>query len=267
MNLYRGCTHGCIYCDSRSECYRIEDFDGEILVKKNAPELLRKELARKRKKGTVSFGAMSDTYIPIEKKYQLTRQCLEIIRDFRYPLFMLTKSNLVLRDLDIIDEINKNIYACVAFTITTTDDELAKIIEPNAPLPSERLEAMKTFAALGIKTGALLMPVLPFIEDDLDHIMKVVDDIHAHGGSFIYAGFGMTLRDRQRDYYYEKLDQHFPGLKEKYIKKYGKNYSATARNGYRLKNEFNRKCRELNIQTTMPSYEQENSFAQLSFDL
>jgi len=147
LNIYRGCMHGCIYCDTRSECYNIDNFDTDISVKTNAIELLKKELLAKRFRETIGFGSASDPYVPIEKKYELTKQALEVVKDFRFPLSLLTKSNLVLRDADIISEISKQNYACIAFTITTADDELAKIIEPHAPLPSQRFQAMGILSA------------------------------------------------------------------------------------------------------------------------
>jgi len=146
LNIYRGCMHGCIYCDTRSECYNIDNFDTDISVKTNAIELLKKELSSKRSKETIGFGSASDPYVQIEKKYELTKQALNVVKDFRFPLFLLTKSNLVIRDAEILRQINKQNYACVAFTITTADDNLAKIIEPHAPLPSQRFQAMSILA-------------------------------------------------------------------------------------------------------------------------
>ena len=263
MNIYRGCQFGCIYCDSRSECYRIENFD-DIFVKVNAPELLRKELAYKRKRGTIGTGAMSDPYIPIEKEYKLTGQCLEIIADFKFPLNICTKSNMILRDIDILEKINK-VYACVSFTLTTADDDLARKIEPKAPLPSERLKAMGVLSALGIKAGVLMMPILPFIEDNEENIANIVLQAKAHGASFIVPAFGMTLRDRQRMYYYNKLDEHFPGIRGKYEKRFGSRYSCGANNYIKLRELFDKLCRENNISSKMPSYFSKVAEVQMNF--
>ncbi|MCA9936647.1 MAG: radical SAM protein, partial [Anaerolineales bacterium] len=161
MNLYRGCQHQCIYCDSRSECYQVENFS-DILYKENAIELLANELARKRVKGTIGTGSMNDPYMPIEAKIQLTRRALELIARFRFPVHIITKSDLVLRDLDLLRRINE-VYTAVSFTITTADDQLAKRLEPAASPPSARLRAIKILAENGILTGITMMPILPFI--------------------------------------------------------------------------------------------------------
>ncbi len=262
MNIYRGCSHGCIYCDSRSECYRIENFE-DIVVKTNAVDLLRKELATKRNKGTIGTGAMSDPYIPTEKEYKLTRNALEVIAQRRFPVHITTKSNLVLRDIDIISEINK-IYASVSITITTTDDELAKKIEPFAPLPSDRLKAIGILATLGVTVGITMMPILPFIEDNIENIADIVRKAKEYGVGYIYPAFGVTLRDRQREYYYDKLDNLFPGLKSKYEKKFGNYYSCSANNIKKLKQTFYEECNKYDISTSMPSYENKVSQVQLS---
>ncbi|MCJ7717941.1 MAG: radical SAM protein, partial [Anaerolineales bacterium] len=163
MNLYRGCQHQCIYCDSRSDCYRIEDFS-KIQVKTNALELLEDVLPRKRIRGTIGFGSMNDPYMPVEREYRLTGKSLEIISTHEFPVHILTKSDLVLRDIDLLKEIN-GVYTAVSFTITTADDELARILEPGAPLPSLRFQAMRELADAGILTGVTMMPILPFLED------------------------------------------------------------------------------------------------------
>ncbi len=263
MNIYRGCQHHCIYCDSRSECYRIENFD-DILVKTNAPELLRKELSQKRKRGVIGTGAMSDPYIPLEKEYNLTGRCLEIISEYRFPVHICTKSNLILRDMDVLERINK-VYACIAFTLTTVDDDLARKIEPEAPLPSERLKAMGVLSAIGIKTGVLMMPILPFIEDNEENIADIVNQSSVYGASYIVPAFGMTLRDRQRIYYYEKLELLFPGLREKYEKRFGQRYSCGVNHYKKLKGLFEKLCKEKNISTQMPSYSREVSNCQMDF--
>ena len=265
LNIYRGCSHGCIYCDSRSECYKIEDFDKDISIKTNAIDLLRKELAKKRYKETIGFGSTSDAYLPIEQSYELTRKALELIKEYHFPVFILTKSNLVLRDIDLLESINNQNYACVAFTITTTDDKLASFIEPNAPLPSKRLEAMAILSSLGIKCGIVVMPMLPFITDNKENITDIVEKGKKYGAGFIYATFSVTLRDRQRDYFYSKIS---PDLKEKYVDKYKNYYNCTVPNYSKLKEYFMKLCKENNISTSMPSYDHENNTIQLNiFDV
>jgi len=249
MNLYRGCQHRCIYCDSRSECYQIEDF-ADILVKTNAIELLKKELPSKRTKGTIGLGSMNDCYMPLEERYRLTQQALELIARHCFPVHIITKSDLVLRDLDLLKEIAK-IYAAVSFTITTADDELATKLEPGAPSPSRRYQALKTLSDQGIYTGITLMPVLPFIEDNEENILAIVDRAREAGAKYFIASFGMTMRDRQRAYYYEKLDRLFPGLREKYEKRFGDQYSCGAPNGGMLEKRFREACARYGIDTRM----------------
>ena len=248
LNIYRGCTHGCIYCDTRSECYKIDNFDKEINVKINAVNLLTKELAKKRKKGLIGFGSTTDPYIPLEAKYRLTREALKIVRDYHNPLFLLTKSDLVLSDIDIISEINNDTSACIAFTITTANDKLASIIEPNAPKPSSRFKAMKTLTDKGIKCGILIMPVLPFITDKKENIEEIVCNASLSGVSFIYFYPALTLRDRQRDYFYQHISDN---LKKKYISTYGSSYNCNALNYRELMNYFNDLCIKYNIKYDM----------------
>lgn len=255
MNLYRGCQHQCIYCDSRSTCYRIENF-ADIHVKVNALALLQDALPRKRVRGTIGFGSMNDPYMPIEKKYNLTGQALEIIAQHRFPVHILTKSDLVLRDIDVLREINK-IYAAVSFTVTTADDDLASKLEPGAPLPSARYQAMRTLAEAGITTGVTMMPILPFLEDTEENISQLVTQAHESGASYILPSFGMTLREGSRDYYYDKLDQLFPGLTEKYIKRYGSSYQCGAPNWRQINDLFQRLCYQYKIAVKMPVFRPE----------
>ena len=198
----------------------------------------------------------------LEKKYELTKKSLEVIKELRFPLFLLTKSNLVLRDAEIISEINKQNYACVAFTITTTDDNLAKIIEPHAPLPSERLKAMSILAMLGIKTGIVIMPTLPYITDTEENIVDIVRQAKQHDASFVFPSFSVTLRDRQRDYFYDHIDED---IKNKYINRYKNYYSCTSPDYKKLKTAFINACREYNMSSEMPSYAKDSSVTQLSF--
>lgn len=253
MNLYRGCRHRCIYCDSRSECYQIENFDGEVLVKTNAIELLQKELARKRKKGTIGTGSMNDPYMPVERKINLLGRALEVIAQFKFPVHIITKSDLVLRDLEILREINQ-IYAAVSFTVTTADDDLGKKVEPGAPPVSARLKAMQTLAENGIHTGITMMPILPYIEDNEENIVGIVQKAHEHGAVYVIPSFGMTLRDRQRMYYYQKLDELFPGLRRQYQARYGNQYSCVSGNVEQLAKVFYDSCSEYGIATRMTPY-------------
>ena len=253
MNLYRGCSHQCIYCDSRSECYQIENF-ADVLVKVNAIDLLRKELPRKRVKGTIGTGSMSDPYLPLEATRNLTGQALEVIAQHQFPVHALTKSDLVLRDLETLREINR-VYAAVSFTITTAADDLGKQLEPGAPIVSRRFAAMEQLAAAGIMTGVLLMPVLPFIEDNAENITAIVARAHESGASYILASFGMTLRDRQRAHYYAQLDRLFPGLRKQYERRFGDRYSAPANDAHRLEQIFREQCARYGIATRMRLYE------------
>jgi DNA repair photolyase len=253
FNLYRGCAHQCIYCDSRSDCYQIENFNQDVLVKANAIELLRKELAGKRVVGTIGTGSMNDPYMPLEAKVELTRRALEVIAEFHFPVHIITKSDLVTRDLGLLEQINTT-YAAVSFTLTTTDDALAKIVEPGAPVPSRRLEAMQKAAARGILTGVSMMPILPFIEDNEENIRSIVTQAHEHGASYIIPAFGMTLRDRQRAYYYAKLDKHFPGLRQQYERAFGERYSAQAREQKHLAAVFFELCNQYGIMAKMPVF-------------
>lgn len=262
MNIYRGCEHQCIYCDSRSECYCIENFR-DLLVKVNAIELLRRELASKRKKGTVGTGAMGDPYTPSEKKFGLTRKALEVINEFRYPVHIITKSNLVLRDIELLQEINR-IYASVCITITTADDDLAAKIEPFAPSPTERFKALGILSTSGICTSIAMMPILPFIEDNVENIVEIVRRADDYGVKHIVPAFGMTLRDRQRAYYYDKLDAAFPGLRQRYEKKFGAYYNCSGNNSKKLSDAFKEECSKYKISTKMPSYDQKVSAVQLS---
>lgn len=248
MNLYRGCEHQCIYCDSRSECYQIEDFR-DVLVKVNALELLERELPRKRVKGMVGTGSMSDPYTPAEAHLRMTGRALEIIARHGFPVHIITKSDMVVEDLETLCAINERTRAVASFTVTTADDALSRIVEPGAPPSSARLAALRTLAEHGIYTGVTMMPILPFIEDTEDNVTAIVEAAHAAGAKYILPGFGMTLRDRQRTWYYDKLDRHFPGLRERYERAYGERYSAPCRNVRRLEMLFDDLCRQHGIRT------------------
>ena len=262
LNLYRGCPHGCIYCDSRSECYQIENFD-DILVKINAVELLDKELRSKRVIGTIGFGSMSDPYLPVEKHYNLTRRALQVLVKHHFPAHIITKSDLVLKDLDVLMEVSE-VFLSVGFTLTTTDDDLARKIEPYAPLPSARLSAMRVLADNGIYAGTVMMPILPFLEDNPQNITAIVEQTAAHGGQFIIPWLGMSLRDRQRAYYYEQLKQHFPGLKEKYARQFGESYGAPANQAKALERLLRQECAKHGIDMAIRRFEPRKKVDQLS---
>ncbi len=241
MNLYRGCSHGCIYCDSRSDCYHIENFD-TVRGKENILHILENELSKKRVKGVVGIGAMSDTYNPMEIKYQQTRGALQLISKYGFGVSIDTKSDLILRDIDLLKEINSKNNVIIKFTITTPDDKLSKIIEPNVCISSKRLEAIKILNDNGIFTGIMMNPVLPFITDKEDDIKKLVKLASSYGAKFIHTYMGMTLRENQRAYYFEKLDERFPGVKEKYIKNYGNRYNCLVPNYKQLYKVFTDEC-------------------------
>ena len=252
MNLYRGCQHQCIYCDSRSDCYQIENF-ADIHVKVNAVDLLADTLPRKRVRGTIGTGSMNDPYMPVERRYNLTGRALRVIAKHRFPVHILTKSDLVLRDLDTLTDIGR-VFAAVSFTVTTADDDLAATLEPGAPRPSARFKAMAKLSQNGILTGVTMMPLLPFLQDNVQNVTAIVEQAHAHGASYILPSFGMTLRSGSRDYYYQQLDRHFPGLKARYIRRFGESYYCAASKAAELDAHFRDLCRRYGIATHMPVF-------------
>lgn len=253
MNLYRGCQHQCIYCDSRSECYQIKDFLN-IEVKQNAIDLLEREIKSKRLKGTIGTGSMNDPYMPVEKVEKLTRKALQVINKYNFPVHVLTKNKLVLRDMDLLQEISKT-YAAVSFTITTSCDKTSKIIEPGASLSSERFKAIRELTNAGIYCGVLLMPVLPYITDSIDNIKTLVKQAKDAGAKYIINSMGMTLRDRQRAYYYKKLDQHFIGLKELYETRFGDKYSIGAPEAFKLQTILKTECEKAGIKNQIEIFQ------------
>lgn len=253
MNLYRGCQHQCIYCDSRSQCYEIENFNSDVLVKTNALELLEQELPRKRVKGKVGTGSMNDPYMPLEMRYDLTGRALEILQKHGFGVQVITKSALVLRDIARLAAFGPR-RASVCFSITTTDDALGKIAEPGASLVSERLAAMQTLAQHGIPVGVCMMPILPFLEDSEENVGAIVTAAAQHGARFALSWFGMSLRDRQRDYYYAQLDRHFPGLRARYESAFGSRYGCPARNASRLERCFASLCQQYGLRRYAPPY-------------
>ena len=246
MNLYRGCCHGCIYCDSRSSCYHIEDFDMPK-GKENALAMLEKELSGKREKGVVGLGSMSDTYNPFEKQYELTRGALKLLHEHGFGVSLETKSDLILRDTDLLKAISEKNNAIIKITITTPHDDLSGVIEPHVCVSSKRFQAIKELTDNGIFAGILMTPVLPFITDREEDIKELVKLAHESGARFIYTWMSVTLRDNQRDYYYEKLDKHFKGLKEKYIRYYGERYNCAVPNRNRLYRIFTEECSRYGI--------------------
>jgi len=264
MNLYRGCQHQCIYCDSRSECYQIENFN-DTLVKVNALELLKMELPSKRVKGTIGTGSMNDPYAPVEKQYQLTRGALKLLVEYGFPVHVLTKSALVTRDVDLLNQIGQDSQALVSFTITTCDDALGKKLEPGAALVSERLAAMQYLAERGIKVGVLLMPVLPFLEDNWENIRGIVELAHAHGAGWILAAFGMTQRKGSQEYYLKQLERLFPGIKEKHLRAFGNRYECAANGALKLSEQFKELCAQKGIMRKVPQFKPQERIRQLSF--
>ena len=246
MNLYRGCSHRCIYCDSRSNCYHIDNFD-IVKGKVNALNILEKELSKKREKGVIGIGSMSDTYNPKELEYEQTRGALKLIPKYGFGVSIDTKSDLILRDLDLLKEINAKNNVIVKFTITTPNDGLSKKLEPNVCVASKRFQAIKELSNNEIFVGIMMNPVLPFITDNEEDIKELVRLAYQNGAKFIHTYMGMTLRENQRDYYYEKLNEQFEGLKEKYIKYYGNRYNCVIPNYKRLYKIFTDECNKYGI--------------------
>ena len=246
MNLYKGCCHKCIYCDSRSNCYQVEDFD-RVRAKKDEIEILNRELKSKRKKGVIGIGAMSDTYNPNELKYEETRKALKLILKYGFGVSIDTKSDLIMRDIDLLKEINAKNNVIIKFTITTPYDKQSKMIEPHVCVSSKRLAAIKTLSQNGIFVGILMNPVLPFITDKEEDIKELVRIAYENGAKFIHTYTGATLRDNQREYYFDKLEEYYPDLKEKYIKYYGNRYNCTVPNFKRLYKIFTEECDKYGI--------------------
>lgn len=254
MNIYRGCSHGCVYCDSRSKCYHFtHDFE-DIEVKQNAPELLEAALRKKRKRSMIGTGSMCDPYIPLEKELCLTRRCLEIIDRYNFGAAVLTKSDLVLRDLDLLFSINKKAKAVVQMTITTADDELCKILEPGVCPTSRRVQVLRECKERGIPTVVWLSPLLPFINDTQENIDAIFGFCAEAGVKAILCfGIGLTLREGNREYFYAALeraalrDSRFAGMKERYQKTFGYSYMATSPRDKELMARLARLCAEKKI--------------------
>ncbi len=248
MNIYRGCTHGCIYCDSRSKCYQFTHAFEDIEVKQNAPELLESALKSKRKKCMIGTGAMSDPYMHCEEQLKLTRQCLEIISKYEFGIAIQTKSDRILRDIDLLDEINQKAKAVVQMTLTTYDDDLCAILEPNVCNTKRRIQVLEEMQKRGIPTVVWLTPILPFINDTEENVNAILEEcIRVGVKGIICFDMGVTLREGDREYFYEALDKNFPGLKEKYIRTYGNSYNVPSPNNAKLMRLFEDTCKAHNI--------------------
>ena len=243
MNIYRGCTHGCIYCDSRSRCYGFTHEFEDIEVKINAPQLLERALKSKRKRCMIGTGAMCDPYLHIEESLKLTRKCLELIDQYEYGVAVQTKSTRVLRDMDLLKSINDKSKAVVQMTMTTYDETLCKILEPNVSTTKERFKALLQFKEAGIPSIVWLTPILPFINDTEENIRGILEYcVKAGVKGIICFGMGVTLRDGDREYFYKALDKHFPGVKNKYIRTYGNAYDIPSPNNEKLLEIFKEVC-------------------------
>lgn len=254
MNIYRGCCHGCLYCDSRSDCYQIGEFD-RVRVKADALRILRDDLARKVRPAFIGMGAMSDPYNPFEEKLELTRHSLELIDAYDCGVTVATKSDLIVRDIDILTAIQSHSPVICKITITTTDDTLAAKVEPHAPAPSRRLAALEKLSEAGLFAGVLLMPVLPFLEDSDENVLSVVEGAAKAGARFIYPALGVTMRQGQREYFLDGLERAFPGrgLKERYLRQYGDRYQCASPRARALWKVFSQTCRERGILYDMKS--------------
>ena len=246
MNIYRGCSHGCIYCDSRSDCYQIFDFD-RVRVKENALQIIRDDLCRKVKPGVIATGSMSDPYNILESKLLLTRNALELISAYGFGAAIATKSDLVARDIDVLREISQTSPVIVKMSVTAGDDELARKIEPNVSVTSERFLAISKLAQAGIYCGVLLGPVLPFITDSEDNILRVLRMSKEAGAKFVHTFMGMTLRSGNREYYYNRLKENFDGIAQKHEYKYGRQYINSPPNSRKLWKVFADECMRLGL--------------------
>lgn len=272
MNLYRGCSHGCIYCDSRSKCYNMNHDFEDIEVKSNALELLENTLRRKRKRCMIGTGAMTDPYIPLEQRLQHTRKALLLIEKYGFGVALQTKSSRVLRDLDVLKRINEKTKAVVQITLTTADDTLCKIIEPNVSTTRERFETLKTLHDAGIPTVVWLCPILPYINDTQENIRAILDMcVEAKVRGVLCFGMGVTMREGNREYFYRQLDRHFPHLKQRYIREFGNNYVVNSPKNNELMKLYHRTCSENGIMHSadeifeyLHRFEEKNAPQQLS---
>ncbi len=260
MNVYRGCTHGCIYCDARSDCYNFGHAFEDIEVKENAPELLEKALKAKRRRCMIGTGAMCDPYLHAERELRITRLCLEIIDKYGFGVTVLTKSDLIMRDIDLLEKINRETKAVVQMTLTTADEGLCRIVEPNVCTTARRLEVLLEMKKRGIPTVIWFTPQLPYINDTVENVHSIVEmGAKADVRGIITFGMGLTLRSGDREHYYAQLDRHFPGLKERYIREFGDRYEIPCPNGRELWEAFVVGCERHGIE-----WRQERIFAYLN---
>lgn len=248
MNIYRGCSHGCIYCDSRSTCYQMDHDFEDIEVKKDAPKILEAQLRHKRKPCMIATGSMCDPYIHLEEELEYTRKCLTLIERYGFGLSILTKSSRIMRDLDILKKIQANTKCVVQMTLTTYDEDLCKILEQNVSTTLERFKVLEAMRDEGIPTVVWLSPILPFINDSEENLLGLLDYcVRARVHGIICFGFGLTLREGNREYFYRMLERHFPGLKKRYIDYYGNSYACTSRHNARLMKILQSECQKHNI--------------------
>ena len=243
MNLYRGCTHGCVYCDSRSRCYRFSHPFEDVEVKQNAPELLEQALRAKRRRAMIGTGAMSDPYMPCELELGLTRRCLEIIRDYGFGAAVQTKSDRILRDLDLLEQINRGAKCVVQMTLTTWDEALCRVLEPGVCSTQRRVEVLHKLRERGIPTVVWITPILPYLNDTEENVEAIVRACGEAGvRGVIDFGMGLTLREGSREYYYAALDRFAPGLKQRYVREYGEAYVLPSPNAGKLRKRFLELC-------------------------
>lgn len=248
MNLYRGCQHGCIYCDSRSLCYQMNHDFEDIAVKENALELLETALKSRRNRCMIGFGAMTDPYIPLETKLEMTRKALLLIEKYGFGVAIQTKSDRILRDLEVLERIHRQAKAVVQMTLTTADEVLCKIVEPNVSTTAQRVAALKQFQVGGIPTVVWLCPLLPFLNDTPENVRQIVEaSADAGVKGILNFGMGLTLRSGNREYFYRQLDRHFPGLKEQYIRTYGNAYELPSPRSDALWKLFHELCEKYGI--------------------
>ena len=249
MNIYRGCTHGCIYCDARSTCYHMNHVFEDIEIKINAPELLEQALRRKRKKCMIGTGGMSDPYLHLEKKMRLTRRCLELIDEYNFGLSIQTKSDMILRDLDLLKSINRKTKCVVQMTLTTYEESLCRKLEPNVCTTARRIEVLNILREEGIPTLVWMTPILPFINDTEENIRGLLNECNRAGVyGIVTFGIGVTLRDGDRQYFYQKLDENFPGMKERYIKTYGNAYELPVPQEKELMRLLRQECKNAGME-------------------
>lgn len=273
MNLYRGCSHGCIYCDSRSRCYQMNHAFDDIEIKENALELLEKALLSKKKRCMIGTGAMTDPYIPLEEELRMTRGALEIIERHGFGVAIQTKSARILRDLDILQKINEKSKAVVQMTLTTHDDSLCRILEPNVSVTSERVMALKRFRDAGIPTVVWLCPILPYINDTKENIEGILQScMEADVKGVICFNMGVTLREGNREYFYGQLDRHFPGMKQRYIRSFGNAYELNSHRNGELMRLYHKTCERAGILhdnreifAYLHAFKERNSTGQISF--